>query len=407
MPDIRNIAVDARWISPSPSGISVYTRELVRRLPAIEPNWRWHFLFRDEAMRADVERDCAFPQSLRIRFHVMPCGPLSPRSQFVLPNFLRGIGCDLFHSTSFMVPYRAFASLRTALGGGGPANRGCGRCITTIHDAIPLIVSDYAPRSATSRMRWIYRECLRFSVRASAFTITGSEASRRDIIAALGLSSREAGSIRTIYDGVSDRFSPAPDSAGKTCPDGARRASRLVLYVGRLDPYKNVPALVDAFAMLLHDTGLPLHLMVLGPDDPRYPEARHHADYRGIREHVTFLHGASNDELLAAYRNASLFVNPSRYEGFGLPMLEAMRCGTPVICTDGGSQPEVAGGAAEIVPAGDINALAAAMRRLLEDDSRAKGLAALGLRRGASFSWEATASRTAALYREALETENG
>lgn len=402
MPETRNIAVDARWISPSPSGISVYTRELMRRLPAYEPGWRWHFLFNNDAVMRDVERQCAFPQTLKVRFHLLPYGPLSLKSQFLLPKFLRGIGCDLFHSPSFMVPYSAFGSLGRLMGGSGNMERGCGRCITTIHDAIPLIVSDYAPRSATSRMRWIYRECLRFSIRVSAFTITGSEASRRDIVSVLGLQQRDRDSIRTIYDGVSDAFSPGADS-GST-PGGKRKRgdSRLVLYVGRLDPYKNVPALVDAFAMLRHDSGLPLHLMILGPEDARYPEARHHAEYRGIREHVTFMHDATDAELLAAYRDADVFVNPSRYEGFGLPMLEAMRCGTPVICTDGGSQPEVAGGAAEIVPAGDVNALAAAMRGILEDEARARELSSRGLRRSAAFSWEATASQTAALYREAM-----
>ena len=117
---------------------------------------------------------------------------------------------------------------------------------------------------------------------------------------------------------------------------------------------------------------------------------------------MSFVHGASDAELISAYRSASVLVNPSRYEGFGLPMVEAMKCGTPVICTDGGSQPEVAGGAAEIVPVGDEHALVAAMRRVLFDEDRRAELSRLGLARAAQFSWDATAAKTLALYREAL-----
>ena len=400
-----NVAIDARWITATPSGIAVYTRELMRRLPLCEPGWRWNFIFRDKTLQEAVERDCAFPASVKTAWHTVPYGPLSPRSQMRMPDFLRAMKCDLFHSTSFMVPFFAFGSVKTLLGSAPPQDRGCGKCIATIHDAIPLIVGNYAPKSATSRMRRLYRMSLKSAIRSSAFTITGSNASRRDIVSALGLSSKEADSLRTIYDGVSDRFSPAgADESGPSrgFPSASGRKADVVLYVGRLDPYKNVPMLVDAFAILLHETGAPLHLLVIGPDDPRYPEARNHAEYRGIRENVSFIRDATDEELVAAYRNASLLVNPSRYEGFGLPMLEAMKSGTPVICADGGSQPEIAGGAARVVPVDDINALVRAMREILFDKGARAELAGKGIRRAADFSWDKTAAETIALYREAL-----
>lgn len=402
----KNVVFDARWMTPVPSGISVYSLELMRRLPALEPSWHWHILFRDEARRDAALAACAFPASLRIETRIVPQGPLSPRSQFALPRVLRALRCDLFHSPNYMVPYFAFARLKTLFGAAPPADRGCGRCIANIHDAIPLILRDYAPRSTTSRMLWLYRDCLRFAVRASAFTITGSESSRNDIVAALGLGDGEAASLRTIYDGVSERFSPspaAPRPVGAVFQAASATPAKVVLYVGRLDPYKNVPALVDAFALLLKETNRPLHLLIVGPEDPRYPEARLHAQYRGIQDRVTFIRGASDAELLAAYRNASVLVNPSRYEGFGLPMLEAMKCGTPVICADGGSQPEIAGGAAEVVPVGDEQALVATLKRVLFEPGRAADLAARGLARAADFSWDTTAAATLALYKEAME----
>ena len=415
MAEAKNVVFDARWMTPVPSGITVYSRELMRRLPVLEPSWRWNFLFRNEEQRESVLASLELPPSLRVATHLLPYGPLSPRSQRSLPRFLRSIGSDLFHSPNYMVPYLAFGGPKTLLGLAPPALKGCGRCIANIHDAIPIILRDYAPRSTTSRMLWLYRASLRFTIRSSVFTITVSEASRNDITKALSLNEKDASSIRTIYNGVSERFSPLRAEARRSDAepehDKARRsntaqghgkATKVVLYVGRLDPYKNVPALVDAFAMLLREENRPLHLLVVGPEDKRYPEARLHAQYRGIQEHVTFIHGASDAELVAAYRNASVLVNPSRYEGFGLPMVEAMKCGIPVICADGGSQPEIAGGAAEVVPVGDEQALVAAMKRVLFDDARAADLSARGLARAADFSWDTAAAETLALYREAL-----
>lgn len=394
----RNVVFDGRWIAPVPSGISVYSIELMRRLPLLEPTWRWHFLFRDAERRDATLAACDLPASIRVESHLVPCGPLSVRSQLAMPRILRSLRCDLFHSPNYMVPFMAFGRTRTLLGVTPPADRGCGRCIATIHDAIPLILRDYAPRAATSRMLWLYRASLRLAIRASAFTITVSEASRNDIASALGLDERAAASLRTIHNGVSERFSPQSGTTAKRPGD----AAKVILYVGRLDPYKNVPELVDAFAMLLRETGRPLHLLIVGPDDPRYPEARLHAQYRGIQDRVTFIRGASDAELLAAYRSADLLVNPSRYEGFGLPMVEAMRCGTPVVCTDGGSQPEIAGGAAEIVPAGDEQSLVAAMKRVLFDDDHRAELVRRGLERASAFSWDRTAAATLGLYREAI-----
>lgn len=399
----KNIVFDARWMTPVPSGISVYSLELLRRMPALAPEWRWHVVFGSERQRDTVMEACGFPSSLKVSAAVFPHGPLSPRSQLSLPRLLKSLRCDLFHSPNYMVPFLAFGSPKSLLGLAKPSRRGCGACVATIHDAIPLILRDYAPRSVTSRMRWLYRESMRLAVRCSARTITGSEASRRDIAVALRLGEREAASFRTIYDGVSDRFSPAPPGKTKTAAPSGAKPAKIVLYVGRLDPYKNVPMLVDAFAMVLKDSGIAAHLLVVGPEDPRYPEARLHAQYRGISESVSFIHGASDAELLAAYRSADVLVNPSRYEGFGLPMVEAMKCGVPVVCTDGGSQPEIAGGAAEIVPAGDEASLAGAIRRVLEDGALRADLSARGLERSKRFSWDATAAETVALYREVLD----
>lgn len=394
----QNIVIDARWITPTPSGIGVYTREIIRRLPALEPAWRWHLLFRDPVLRDDVIADCGFAGNPKVTTEILPYGLFSPVGQLKLPKLLRKLKCDIFHSTNFMVPYFAFGTFGTLLGADPPVNKGCGVSVVNIHDAIPLLLRQYAPRSKTSRMLWFYRDCLKAAIRCSAATITGSKTSKHDIAAALDLDRQLTDSISVVYDGVSGRFSPAPEGTVRKPGD-----AQIILYVGRLDPYKNVPMLVDAFAMLRHRTDSPLHLMVVGPYDARYPEARNHARDRGIAGDVTFLHDASDADLLEAYRNASVLVNPSRYEGFGLPMLEAMKCGIPVICADGGSQREVSGGAAEVVPPGDEPALIAALERVLFDDALRAAMTEKGLARAAEFTWETTARETLAVYHQALE----
>lgn len=395
MTETPTIVIDARWITPTPSGIGVYTRELIRRLPAAEPNWKWHLLFKDDRVRKDVIEDCNFEDNPKVTTDLLPYGIFSPKGQLFLPAKLRKVGCSLFHSTNFMIPYLAFGNLASIFGNGEPKNQGCGVCVTNIHDVIPLILKEYAPRSKTSQMLWLYKACLRGAVRFSKATITGSESAKKDLCSSLRLPASQREKVKTIYDGVSERFTAKE-------PTKDQEEKKVVLYVGRLDPYKNVPELVDAFAQTLHKTGKQLHLVIVGPYDPRYPEARQHANDRGISEHVTFLHDASDQELLDAYKTATVLVNPSRYEGFGLPMLEAMKCGTAVICADGGSQREISGGAAEVVSPGDSPALVAALEKVLFNDELRETMVQRGLMRAAEFTWDRTVEKTLEVYRSAL-----
>lgn len=398
MKETPTIVIDARWITPTPSGIGVYTRELIRRLPAAEPDWKWHLLFKDDKVRKDVIADCGFENNPKVTAELLPYGIFSPKGQLLLPAKLRKIGCDLFHSTNFMIPYLAFGSPMSIFSNNGPKDKNCGVCVTNIHDVIPLILKEYAPRSKTSRMLWLYKACIRNAVRFSKATITGSESARKDLCNSLNLSIDQREKVKTIYDGVSERFT---EKESESAPSD----TKVVLYVGRLDPYKNVPELVDAFAQVFHKSDKKLHLLIVGPYDARYPEARQHAYNRGISENVTFLHDASDNELLDAYKTATVLVNPSLYEGFGLPMLEAMKCGTPVICADGGSQREISGGAAEVVPPSDGPALVAALEKVLSSKETRDAMTQKGLKRAAEFTWDRTVRQTLEVYRSALGME--
>jgi glycosyltransferase involved in cell wall biosynthesis len=386
------IVIDARWIGPTPSGVGVYTVELLKRLPALASDWHFHLLFDDDDLRLRVLEECGLAQNDMVLSETLPYGVFSPEGQLRLPRRLRAIRADLFHSPNYMIPYLAFKP--------GPGGRGCGRCITTIHDVIPLLFRDHAPQSRKSRMLPLFRYCLRQSVLRSDAVLTVSRTSRDDIVRALGLAGAEAAKIEAVYNGVDERFVP-------TTVQVPTRSMRTILYVGRLDPYKQVVTLVRAFGQLLRQKKEePLHLLIVGPDDPRYPEARQVTSALGLDDHVTFLGFLSNRELVSIYQESALLVNPSCYEGFGLQLIEAMRCGVPVVCCDGGAQPEIAAQAARIVAAGDTQALTDAMLGVLGDAVLRTRMVTAGLSRAKDFDWQKTARETLAVYRRVLAGES-
>lgn len=380
-----NVVLDARWIIPEPSGIGVYTRELLARLPRLEPSWTFRVLFRTEALARATLVATGLADRANVVPTVLPYGVFAPLGQVRLPLALRRWGCDLYHSPNYMIPYLAFPRRRT----------GRIRCVTTIHDVIPLIMPDHAPKSRKSRLRPLFVRCLRESLLRSDAVLTVSEASKRDLLAALRQGGDSATRVHVVYNGVAAHFRAEGRKPVATGPD----ASRTLLYVGRFDPYKNVVGLVEAFARARARLPFPLRLTLVGPPDPRYPEALERARELGVADAVACTGFVSDDELAEAYRSADLLVHPSRYEGFGLQLVEAMRCGLPVLCTDGGAQAEVAGDAALVVPAGDTAALADGIAALLAAPDRLRELQRRGLERAARFDWDKTAANVASVYR--------
>ena len=387
---MKKAVFDARWILPTPSGIGVCARELASRLPALLPDWTFVFLCRDEASRERLVACLPAAGEGRMATRSLGYGPASPRNQLLLPAELRALRAGLFHSPNFLIPFSAFPKGRP----------GRIRCIATIHDVIPLVVPGYAPRSRTSRFRGLYRFCLRQAARRADALVTVSERSRRDAVAALRLRGADAARIRVVPNGVDDAFF-ALAGARPPVRGAADRSERTVLYVGRSDPYKNVPMLVEAFAAARARAPFPMRLVVAGARDPRYPEAEARARALGVADAVAFAGALPFGELLGLYRTADLLAHPSRYEGFGLQIAEAFAAGLPVLCTDGGAAPEVAGDAARIVPLeGGAKAFAEEMLALLRDPEALGRLRGAGLRRARDFTWDRAARAVAACYGE-------
>lgn len=388
------IGIDARWIFKELSGIGAYTRELIRHLARLEREHAFVVYFNDPELRDRTVAETELAGASNFTTRLLPFGLFSIRNQLGLPGLLEEDAIDVFHSTNYMIPLRAFPRGR----------RGRIRCVTTIHDLIPLIYPEYAPRAWKRRFFTLYRRLMLEVARRSDLILTDSRLSRDDIIRHLHAPSEK---VLSIPLGVLPMFHPLEQSdrhAANWMPGGVK-AEKTILWVGRADPYKNLVGLIEAFAVLRKQYRLSVELRLVGPKDRRYPEAPRRAADLGIADAVTWLGYLPDESLVSEYQNADVFVLPSQYEGFGLPVLEAFASGAPVICSNKGSLPEVAEGAALIVQPQDSIGLTEAMRRVLTDGRLARDMRERGLRQAGKFTWEVTARRTLEAYKQAKAYE--
>jgi glycosyltransferase involved in cell wall biosynthesis len=299
-----------------------------------------------------------------------------PRDQWGLARRLEAEGVGLFLSLDAWAPMT-----------------GAFRRVITIYDLIPLLCKPQLRRSWKARMGFLWKTWLRMQCRRADAVVTVSHSSAGDIGRHLGVPAEKlhviCGSVLVAGDCADD--SPVETASGP-----------YALYVGRCDPYKNLCRLVEAFVRVRR-THPALRLIVAGPRDARYPEAEVAARSFGLDGAARFTGQVSDAELRALYRGASLLVMPSLSEGFGLPPLEAMSFGVPVVASNLASLPEVCGDAALLVDPLDVPALAAAMERVLSDAPLAETLRRRGLKQAARFTTAAQAARTLALCERLLK----
>ncbi len=211
------------------------------------------------------------------------------------------------------------------------------------------------------------------------------------------MSSRER--ITVITPGVDDSFAPVTDAQALATIDARYRLEHpLTLAVGTIEPRKNYDQLIAAFAQARRQPGGPRMLAIAGRRGWLYEGV-----FRAIEEYdvggaVRFLEYVPDADLAALYSTADVLAMPSAFEGFGIPVIEAMACGTPVICSDGGALPEVAGAAALVVPVGDIGQLAEALVGVTSDAARRERMRVLGLNRASQFRWEHAARQHLEVY---------
>lgn len=384
------IGIDARWIFREMSGIGVYTRELIRHLAQIDRQNQYILFFSDQDVMRSVQNELDSVPAGNFSTILLDFGVFSLRNQLRMSFVIKAHQLQIFHSTNYMIPLYPFPRHR----------RGKIACVINIHDLIPMIFPKATPRALKTRFFPLYRWLMKEVTARSNLIITGSKSSLNDIINLLHCRPER---IVTIPDGVAVRFHPAKTDILPSQDPRLLRRNKIILWVGRQDPYKNLAGLIEAFALLRKNYQGEVKLRLVGPGDSRYPEPLKRINKLGIMEAVKWTGHISEAELLSEYQNANMLVMPSLYEGFGLPALEAMACGTPVICSNRGSLPEVCGQAALQIDPEDISGICDAMHRVLTDARLAGSLAARGPQQAAKFKWQATAKKTILAYKQAAQ----
>lgn len=371
------ILLDARTVGREFSGVGNYVLELVRAFARTDEDAEFHLVVRGATALRDAPLDGRFRfLETSVSHESHPKGDLWV--EWILPRIAAARGVDVVHGPAFLVPTRP---LRSA-------------SVVTVHDLVAFQYPGTIPWKYGVYMRWLIRRV----VRAATRVITDSTSvgnSVRDILGA------PAERVDVVPLGVAERFrDPGPAVVDAT----ARRLGLprpYVLFVGNLEPRKNLPGLLRAFRTVRASHADPMHLVVAGKlawkSGPLRGELSA-SDLQGV-VHVTGY--VAPGDLPALYAGAEVFAFPSFWEGFGLPVLEAMACGTPVVAADVASIPEVCGGAAVLVDPRSPESIADGILSLLRDPSRRADLVRRGRLRAAELNWERTARATMAVYRRA------
>jgi glycosyltransferase involved in cell wall biosynthesis len=267
--------------------------------------------------------------------------------------------------------------------------------VVTIHDASP----QFDPKTSTALERLIYHFWLPCAVKHVDHFLTVSNHSREDIARFLGVPMKK---ITVIPLAAGRQFRPLPGPEVQPVLDRVGIQFPYILYVGSLEPRKNLGRLLEAYALLL-DWSSQWHLVIVGARNiwKSEPLGKLVQQYK-LEPYVHFTGYIPDAGLPALYNGADLFVFPSLYEGFGLPVLESMACGTPVVTSNTSSLPEITGDAAFLVDPYSVEDIAGSMQRVLSNKDLAQDLRSRGLERAKLFTWERTASQTIAVYEQLL-----
>ena len=368
------ILIDGRTIQDHFPGIARYTYNLTRAMVNAAPAQEFVVLYAPAALNTRYDL-MALKQSPNVRLVAGAAHVSSLREQWHIPRQVRLLAPTLIHFPYYLHPYR----LPTPV-------------VFTALDLIPLKFPQYYP----PHERLIFRVAMTLAINTARRIIAISAATASDV--------QRAFSVRA------GRLTPIPLAADPTFfPQGADRVEatrrtyhlpeRYGLFFASNKPHKNLMRLVEAWAPLAKRV-MPLKLVIAGHWDERYPQAKERAEALGLTESLLFIGPIPEADLPGLYSGAEWFIFPSLYEGFGLPIVEAMACGTPVACADAPGLTEAAGNAALLFDPRNVEAITHALATTLNDSALRADLQERGLRRARELTWARVAEATLRVYEE-------
>ena len=370
-------AIDARKLHDY--GIGTYVRNLVEHLARQDYDDEYVLFCRDE--------DREYVRGLGRRFtpqHVR-AGNYSIREHISIPVALQYARADVFHAPHYVVSPLTMCPY-----------------VVTIHDCIHLRFPQYLPNRLAPHYA---RAMMRTAARRSRRVLTVSNASKQDILHYLGVPAEK---VEVVYNALDSRLATAPTAADITrVRERFQLTSPFILYAGNIKPHKNVDRLIEAYALLRRRGIVGVKLLIIGDQISKYPQLRRLVHRFQLHQHVRFLGFVPDATLAALYRLASVFVFPSLYEGFGLPPLEAMAAGAPVVTSNVSSLPEVVGDAALLIDPTSAESIAVAIGRVLGEPGLRSELVRRGHERVKAFSWERSVARIRDIYQEVARAARG
>jgi glycosyltransferase involved in cell wall biosynthesis len=365
------VAIDATSIPPQPAGAGVYAIELVRAMMKQESSDARTVFARGTWFDADA--------SERANWRIEHVDVRSREArlwweQARLPGALSRADADVLHSTHHTLPLRPIRTKR----------------VVTVHDVTFFRLPERYPAA-----RRLYMQTMtRLSARVADAIIVPSCAVRDDLVRALSV---DAAKVTVVYEAAAERYRPAaPGPCAEVCKRYGVEAG-YVLSVGSREPGKNRDRLIRAMREL-RDEGIDRRLLIAGQPAWKHEGEEALVDELAMGDRVIFAGYVPDDDLPALYSACDAFAFPSLYEGFGVPVLEAMACGAPVVTSDVSATAEVAGNAAVLVDPRSVASIRDGLRRVLTDDDLRAGLLQAGMARAAQFSWRRAADETHSVY---------
>ena len=365
------VGLDGIPLGSQMTGVGHYTFELARSLAAIAPAHEFEIL--SPSSFSAIDR----PPLSNLRFTGAGINGFKRRWWWLvtLPRYCRKASLALFHGTNYELPY--WTTCPTVL---------------TIHDLSLLLYPQTHQRNLVSRARLK----LPFFARKATAIITPSETVKGEVCEHLGVSPEK---IFAIPEAARSAFYAVPRSESDLVRRRLGVPDDFILFVGTVEPRKNLLNLARAFDEILRNTSLRPHLVIAGKEGWLSDELMAYLNNGYLKERVLFTGHLEDAELRALYSACRVFVYPSLYEGFGLPLLEAMACGAPVVTSNAPSIVETVGDVARLASPADYRDLAQAIKELLEDANERQHRAAAGVEHAKRFSWMKTAEKTLAVYK--------